>query len=316
MEIRQLRFFVTVAEELHFGRAAAREHIVQSALSQQIQRLERELGVALLERTTHYVRLTPAGDVMLSETRRILHNLDHAVAATRAATVAAELRVAVGDASFDTMPLILDAVRDHLPALIEIHHVEAGVPEQYRLLAEGRLDIGIGRAAHAPNGIASQIVRLDPMGVLVGDGHRLGDRDAVAVADLADTALLFADETRAPEYNQFVRDLCLLSGFIPTVFPGTVQSMMCARILLRERRCALCVPRSCTPIPGLRWLPLIEPATCYPWSLLWRASDDSEALHWVLCCAKSVSTKCGWMSPPTTPPEAGVAPGIPAVSLR
>jgi hypothetical protein len=64
VEIRQLWFFVTVAEELHFGRATAREHIVQSALSQQIQRLERELGVSLLERTTHYVRLTSGGDVL------------------------------------------------------------------------------------------------------------------------------------------------------------------------------------------------------------------------------------------------------------
>jgi hypothetical protein len=219
------------------------------------------------------------------------------VAATRAATTTVELQVAVGDASFDTMPLILDAVRDHHPALIEIHHVEAGVPEQYRLLAEGRLDIGIGRAAHAPDGIASQVVRLDPMGVLVGDGHRLADRDAVAVADLADAALLFADETRAPEYNQFVRELCRRAGFTPTAFPGTVQSVLCARTLLRERRCVLCVPRSCTPIPGLRWLPLIEPAACYPWSLLWRACADSEALHWVLCCAASVSSKRGWMAP-------------------
>ena len=61
MELRQLRYFVTLAEELHFGRAAAREHIVQSALSQQLQRLERELGVLLLERTTHHVQLSAAG---------------------------------------------------------------------------------------------------------------------------------------------------------------------------------------------------------------------------------------------------------------
>jgi Bacterial regulatory helix-turn-helix protein, lysR family len=76
MELRQLRYFVTLAEELHFGRAAAREHIVQSGLSQQLQRLERHLGVRLLERTTHHVQLTPAGSAFLVEARQILTHLD------------------------------------------------------------------------------------------------------------------------------------------------------------------------------------------------------------------------------------------------
>ena len=85
MELRQLRYFVTLAEELHFGRAAAREHIVQSALSQQLQRLERELGAPLLERTTHHVRLTAAGSAFLLEARQILAHVDRAAAAAQRA---------------------------------------------------------------------------------------------------------------------------------------------------------------------------------------------------------------------------------------
>ena len=152
MELRQLRYFVTLAEELHFGRAAAREHIVQSALSQQVQRLERELGVRLLERSTHHVSLTAAGAAFLAEARQILAHTDRAAAIARsAAGAAAALRVGIIDASYDSMPQILHQVQAGHPGLV-IHQVEASVPEQYRQLADGRLDVGIGRAANAPPG--------------------------------------------------------------------------------------------------------------------------------------------------------------------
>src|SRR5687768_11388403 len=107
MELRQLHYFVTLAEELHFGRAAVREHIVQSSLSQQLQRLERELGVLLIERTTHKVQLSAAGAAFLIEARQILAHVDRAaVAAQRAACSTPVLRVGIVDASYDSMPLI------------------------------------------------------------------------------------------------------------------------------------------------------------------------------------------------------------------
>jgi hypothetical protein len=128
VELRQLRYFVTLAEELHFGRAAAREHIVQSALSQRLQRLERELGAPLLERTTHHVRLTAAGTVFLLEARQILAHVDRAAAAAqRAARSAATLRVGTVDASYDWLPMIVRRVQARFPDL-EIHQVEAGYP--------------------------------------------------------------------------------------------------------------------------------------------------------------------------------------------
>ena len=185
MELRQLRYFVTLAEELHFGRAAEREHIAQSALSQQVQRLERELGVRLVERSTHHVSLTAAGTVFLAEARQILAHTDRAAAIARSATgAAAALRVGVIDASYDSMQQILHEVQACYPGLIIprliIHQVEASVPEQYQQLTDGRLDVGIGRAALAPPQVASLLFRQDPPGVLVPSGHRPGHRAAAA----------------------------------------------------------------------------------------------------------------------------------------
>src|ERR1700685_3802392 len=102
MELRQLRYFVTLAEELHFGRAAEREHIVQSALSQQLQRLERELGGWLLERSTHHVSLTVAGAAFLIEARQILAHVGRAEGIARSERgLSPALRVGIIDASYD-----------------------------------------------------------------------------------------------------------------------------------------------------------------------------------------------------------------------
>jgi DNA-binding transcriptional LysR family regulator len=297
MELRQLRYFVTLAEELHFGRAAAREHIVQSALSQQLQRLERELDVVLLDRTTHHVELTPAGSAFLIEARQILAHVDRAAAAAhRAARSAPALRVGVVDASYDSMPQILRQVQQRYPEL-EIHQVEAGVPEQFRLLADGRLDVGIGRASLAPPEVASELFRLDPLGVLISEAHRLAASPEVPVARLAAEPLLLAEEQRAPEFNQFVIELCRSVGFVPKLYRGTVESIRAAVDLVAQGRCALCVPASCVAaVPeGIVWRPLVAPVSRYPWSVLWRAGDRSEYVGALVACALALSQALGWL---------------------
>jgi DNA-binding transcriptional LysR family regulator len=164
MELRQLRYFVTLSKELHFGRAAAREHIVQSALSQQVQRLEREIGAGLFERSTHHVSLTAAGGAFLVEARQILAHVVRSAEIARSAMGASPtLRAGIIDASYDSMPQILHEVQARYPDLV-IHQVEAGVPEQFQQIVDGRLDVGIGRAALAPPQVASQLFRWDPLG--------------------------------------------------------------------------------------------------------------------------------------------------------
>ncbi|MEZ0075148.1 LysR family transcriptional regulator [Planotetraspora sp. GP83] len=297
MEVRQLRYFVTLAEELHFGRAAAREHIVQSALSQQVQRLERELKVRLLNRSTHHVELTAAGVAFLVEARQILDHIGRATQAARnAAASAPTLRAGIIDGGYDSMPQILRAVQRRHPDLT-IHQVEIGTPEQYRQLADGRLDIGIGRASLTPPGVASELVRLDPLGVLVPESHRFAAQDGVPVASLAGEALLLGEDTRAPEFNQFVVELCRSVGFAPTIYEGTVESTRAAADLVLQGRCVLCVPSSSRTSnrPGTAWRPLIEPAARYPWSLLWRSGDPSPHVAAVIESARHLAERLGWL---------------------
>jgi DNA-binding transcriptional LysR family regulator len=299
MELRQLRYFVILSEELHFGRAAAREHIVQSALSQQVRRLERELDVGLFERSTHHVSLTPAGAVFLVEARQILAHVERSAQIARSAIGASPtLRVGIIDASYDSMPQILHEAQARYPELV-IHQVEAGVPEQYQQLVDGRLDVGIGRAALAPPQVASQLFRRDPLGVMVASTHRFAAMDGIPVAVLANEPLLLAEEARAPEFNQFTVELCRSAGFTPTVYEGTVESIRAAADLVAQGRCLYCVPSSCiSALPGTIWRPLTEPVSCYPWSVLWRAADESDQVRAVVTCARAMSERLGWLAVP------------------
>ncbi|MEV0354083.1 LysR substrate-binding domain-containing protein [Nonomuraea sp. NPDC050680] len=318
MELRQLRYFVTLAEELHFGRAAAREHIVQSALSQQIQRLERELDVRLLDRSTHHVDLTTAGAAFLVEARQILDHVSRAAQVARTAAASAPtLRVGIIDAGYDTMPQILRELHRNHPG-ITIHQVEAGTPEQYRQLADGRLDIAIGHASQTPAEVTSNLIRLDPLGVLVPDDHRFADLDGVPVAALADELLLLGEESQTPELNQFVLALCRSAGLAPTLYEGTVESSRAAADLVLQHRCVHCVPSSfrSSNRPGTTWRPLSDPATHYPWSLLWHDANPSPHIAIVIDIARRLAERLDWLEPVAPAAEPASGEGASAATSR
>ena len=297
IELRQLRYFVTLAEELHFGRAALREHIAPSALSSQVQRLERALGVLLVNRSTRRVELIDAGARFLIEVRQILDHVDRAAElAQGAASSAPTLRVGVLDEGYDAVRPVLRAVQSRHPEL-EIHQVTAGVPEQCRLLVDGRLDVGVGRASGASLAIASELFRMDPLGVLVPAGHPLAARADVPVTALGGEPLLLPDGDRAPEFHDFVAELCRAAGFFPTMFHGSVQNLRAAVDLVAQRRCVLCVPASAAPATAeVVWRPFTTSAPRYPWSLLWRAQHPSRYTMSLVTTARRMSLDQGWRS--------------------
>lgn len=289
MEVRQLRSFVAVAEELHFGRAAQREHIVQSALSQQIGRLERDIGVRLLDRDTHHVELTPAGSVFLSEARLLLIALERAsTMARRAAEEPAVLRVGA-TASYQLPGPLIDGVQGRHPDL-EVHQIEATVSQQYAMLTAGELDVGVGYAIAAPNGVASQVFQRDAMGVVLGECHPLADADAVTVRQLEPESLLFGRPGEIPEHDDLMVHMCRDAGFTPKVYRGSAQSVLAGVGLVRALRCAMCLPQSLWhEYPGVRWRPLTQPVTTYPWSVLWRTDDQSPVV-------RSFVSSTGWFA--------------------
>jgi DNA-binding transcriptional LysR family regulator len=196
------------------------------------------------------------------------------------------------------MPQVLRALTVIHPDL-EIHRVEAGVPEQCRLLTEGRLDLGIGRASRVPPQIASEALRRDPMGVLVAECHPLAELHSVPVGRLDGELLVLSEESRSPEFNEFVREMCRLAGFTPALYPGTVQTVRCAADLVFDGQCVACVPRSCGVVSAhTRWVPVVQPVAFYTWSLLWRAEDPTVP-GVVLECARAVSDRFGWLEPDT-----------------
>jgi DNA-binding transcriptional LysR family regulator len=235
--------------------------------------------------------------VFLVEARQILAHVDRAAGVARSAVGAvATLRVGIIDSSYDSMPQILHEVQARYPGLV-IHQVEASVPGQYQQLIDGRLDVGVGRAELAPPQVASLLFRQDPLGVLVSAGHRFAGLEGVPVADLAEEPLLLAEEVRAPEFNQFTVEMCRSAGFTPTVYAGTVESIRAAADLVAQGRCLYCVPSSCiSALPGTTWRPLTEPASYYPWSVLWRAAEVSGHVRAVVSCAQAMSKRLGWLT--------------------
>ncbi|MEV5749470.1 LysR substrate-binding domain-containing protein [Actinoallomurus sp. NPDC052308] len=295
MELRQLRYFVILAEELHFGRAAQRHHIGQSALSQQLRLLERELGVRLLDRSTHHVKLTGCGKTFLAEARKILAQVDRAVALARSERERPTLRVGILDPSYDSMPLVLNEVQERFPDL-KIHQVGASLPQQYQWLSDGRLDVGFGRAFLTPPEIASKVFRLDRLGVLVSADHRLAGMETVPVKMLADERVMLSDDDQTPEFNQLVIELCRSADVVPTPYHGSSDHVHGALLPVSRGRCVYCVPASGVPAsPQVVWRRLVGPDAVYPWSVLWRTGDKSSHVRAVVECAMKLARERGWL---------------------
>src|SRR5882672_7502633 len=234
LEPRLLRYFLAVANELHFGRAATRLYISQPSLSNQIRTLERTLGTDLFTRTSRQVELTAAGRALLEEAPLALAALERAAERARLAGegVAGTVRLGYSPmAGYETLAAILTAVEHDSPNLTVIASESFSGQIPGRLLG-GKLDVGLALFPEPMRGVRSELLRTEPLALLFGEGHSLADVDPVPLGRLERETLLLFPRELAPTYYDRVVAACEQSGFQPRIrtFTDPPPQAMLARL--------------------------------------------------------------------------------------
>jgi len=219
LETRQARYFVAVAEELHFGRAAARLGIAQPPLSTAIKRLEAQLGARLLERTSREVALTPAGEALLEEARPLLAQADRAARAAALAAQGQRGQLSVGSvasAFHELLPAALPRFRaQHPDVRLTLHEVDTA--PAVRHLDDRRLDLALIRLDRAQPGLRVQPLLRDPLVAALPTAHRLARRKVVPLRELGSQSWIFVPRDVSPPYHDQILAACRQAGFSPRV---------------------------------------------------------------------------------------------------
>lgn len=220
MDLRHLRYFVTVAEELHFGRAAQRLHMAQPPLSQAIRQLEGELGVELLHRTTRTVALTDAGRAYLERARGILAEVDDAgrQAQRVAAGAVGHLAIGcVGSATYSLLPALSRQLSEDLPGIDFSFRGEMLVPDQVDALRAGTIDIALLRPPVADPVLDLHTLRRDRLVVALPEAHALAAGARIRPQQLGDVDLIVHSSARHSVMYDVVRALLHDAGVQPRI---------------------------------------------------------------------------------------------------
>jgi DNA-binding transcriptional LysR family regulator len=283
MELRQLRYFVAVAEERHFGRAAARLHIAQPPLSQQIRRFEAELGEPLLYRTTRSVELAPAGEVLLERAREILAAADSAVDDARRAARGEYGRLAVGftgSCTYAMLPSLAVALRDALPGVALDLQGELLTPAQVARLVEGTLDLGLLRPPVRERDLETEVLQSEPLVAVLPESHVLADADAVPLERLEGEPFVTYPSHFRSVVHDAVEDACLAHGFKPVAAHEVAETATLVSFVAAGIGVSL-VPESVRhmTVHGAVYRPLRPPAAEVELAVAWRRDDHTPLLE-------------------------------------
>jgi DNA-binding transcriptional LysR family regulator len=233
LELRHLRYFVAVAEELHFGRAAARLHLAQPPLSQQIRKLEGILGTPLFTRTSRAVKLTSAGEVLLERARRRLHEVQEDLEEARRVGrgEVGSLKVGfIGSGMLTPLPRMLGQYRRRYPnVLLQLHESHtAGV---IRGLTTSTLDVGFLRDGGESASLVVEVLFSEPFVAVLPSGHRRAKQRSVSAAELRDEPFVFFSPTAGSRAYEKSMSLCEEHGFRPEVVQEAPQWLTVLRLV-------------------------------------------------------------------------------------
>ncbi|MHA7651480.1 LysR substrate-binding domain-containing protein [Mycobacterium sp. ML4] len=281
-ELRLLRYFVTVAEERHFGRAAERLHIAQPPLSQQIQKLERQLGTELIDRSRRPIELTESGDALLEEARLALIHAERAFAAARRAATGqlGQLRIGALQAAVDgVLPYVMRAHRLEFPD-VKIELSEMTSAEQVKQLLEHRIDVGLLRGPVDEPALAIQPLIEDPLVAVVCADHALADRQRIDPAVLAhEPMILWTRAAAATTYGDVV-ELFRMYDIEPPVVDEVPRIQTILALVAAGFGTAL-LPTSFINLnlKGLRFIPLQGRLPHRPLAMTYRFANRSASVR-------------------------------------
>ncbi|MEN9891155.1 MAG: hypothetical protein RLY78_1450 [Pseudomonadota bacterium] len=280
LQFSQLRCFVAVAGERHFGRAAARLNMTQPPLSRQIQQLEHALGLQLLERGPHGVRLTPAGRAFLPEAERLLSAAVEAELTARRA-LRGELgtvRVGyVGGASFALLPQLVARARQQLPG-VELLLRDMSSAEQFEALRAGRLDVGLVRPPIPDAGLERQLLVREPFVAVLPADHPLAARPQLTLQDLHEQPMVMYEPAQGGRLYELISSACQTAGVAPRPAQSVRQTYALLGLVAAGVGLAL-LQASATRLQmdGTVIRPITLPAQVVSeLHLVWRARDADE----------------------------------------
>jgi DNA-binding transcriptional LysR family regulator len=296
-DLRRLQYFVAVAQERNFTRAAERLHIAQPALSRQVRLLEQELGVELLHRTTHEFELTEAGAFLLERGPALLSSADELWRSVRTYGTGDRGAVVVGygaSASYETGPRLLKRLAERHPA-INITTAVRSTGEIVAEVSDGSIDLGLIRCAPQLAGLEARVIRLERQVLLLRRDHRLASRASVSPAELADETLLLHPREANPGHYDAVLGLCRENGVEPRVLLRTLTFDLRYSPIVQDDAVSIVGESTTSGLPAeLCWVSLTPPV-CFEVSLVARAHGRSPAVSRVLDAAAAIAEDLGWI---------------------